>query len=662
MIYPIVIPLHHCGGKLKDDTELRYALRSLDAHFKDMFKIVIVGKALPAWLHGVELIQSDKGLKTALLDAANAFPDGFFWLYDDFCLLQDMTSEEMKVTPAINRWMNAKTGWANSLEKIRKRLVEEGRPAFDYSRPHGPYWFDKSMVDEGFTDWPGMKSKFPWESWILSKRDWPRRFGAVKQYYGAFNGEPGNQAFLNYADNGNTPELRSWLEKRFPVPSKFEKGADTAAKFRFRIKSEEDGPVYQGQKIVKKCGSCHQRKPTPKIEVHTIRFGSRWWLNMCAPTLDSWCSRNNHQLRIWSPDEINVDYPDPKFCQIDMLREFVDGDNDWMIYVDSDVYVDANAPAHPPLDPGYWIREDIPGGGLRDFNRWCRRNGKRAKDWTYRNAGVWMCDKESAQAMLRVICPPYISGCMEQHQWNFWLSEASRAGLRVGFLGAAWNAWAFEEDKGSFYHMAGKKKSGRLRMFRANGRIPYDSPPEFTNPHRDSFELVIARFNENIEWSERTGIRTTVYNKGEEGDLLNLGFEPQTFFHHFATRYDSLSEVTVCLQGDPDPHLPSSLVSILNRIDPRDFVFLPIAKHSRWQMRDGSPHHVGLGPANERIWKTLMGHCPPDLWYAWYGGQFAVHRDRVLSKPREFWVMAAREVKTKEDACAIERMWPYLFL
>jgi hypothetical protein len=223
MTYPIIIPLHHGGGKLKDDTELRFALRSLEAHFKDDFKVVIVGHSLPEWLKGVEFIDSRQGLKTALLDAANAHPDGFFWWYDDVVLLKDQTGEEMKVTPAMNRWIGPSTSWSRSLDRIRQRLTNEGHPTFDYSRPHGPYWFDKSMVDEGFKDWPGIKAKFPWESWILSKRNWPRRFGVVKQYYGAFNSEPGDGAiFLNYNDVGNTDELRSFLGARFPDPSMFE--------------------------------------------------------------------------------------------------------------------------------------------------------------------------------------------------------------------------------------------------------------------------------------------------------------------------------------------------------------------------------------------------------------------------------------------------------
>jgi FkbM family methyltransferase len=227
MAYPIVIPLHHAGGKLRDNTELRYALRTLAAHFKDDYTLAIVGKRMPDWIQGVEHIPSNHGLKTALKDAAARFPDGFFWWYDDLCLLQDQTGEELKVTPACRGFGKPQTKWSAQLYRIKQRLEKEGYEAWDYSRPHGPYWFDKSMVDEGFADWPGMKAKLPWETWILSKRGWPRRFGVVKQYYGAFRGVAGAQhVFLNYNDKGNTPELRAWLSELFEVTCQFER--DTA--------------------------------------------------------------------------------------------------------------------------------------------------------------------------------------------------------------------------------------------------------------------------------------------------------------------------------------------------------------------------------------------------------------------------------------------------
>lgn len=496
MVYPIIIPLSHCGGKLKDDTELRYALRSLDKHFKDPFKVVIVGKHVPAWLVGAEHVYSGEGLKTALVDAAKAYPDGFFWWYDDLTMLRDSTGEEMKVTPAIKHWMAAKTGWANSLEKIHKRLVAEGRPAFDYSRPHGPYWFDKAMVDEGFQDWPGMKGKFPWESWILSKHDWPRRFGVVKQYYGRFNGEPPAHSFLlNYNDAGNTPELRVWLERRFPDASRFEKVAEAlnrAAMVRFRLKGEADGPVYQGQNVVKPCRTCGKKRdatPAVKIEVHTLRFGNVWWMNECAPTLDAWCGKHGHTLRVWKPEELSSGYPCEKFGIIDMLRAFVKGSSDWMIFFDADVYLHPDVAAFPEVSgPGFYVNSDRHTKICAGWAKWCRKamrtNRSGLGAWIYRNTGVWACDRKTAEALLEIIKPPYIQRIQEQHQLNWWLYLAAENGVNVGFLPTQWNCMPGQESKSlppSCFHLCGGEKERKFAALKWQGFIPSNIMPTIPN-------------------------------------------------------------------------------------------------------------------------------------------------------------------------------------
>lgn len=222
-MHRIVIPLSPCGGFSQDDTELRYALRSLDAHFKDPFEVVIVGSHLPGWVQNVTHLPCGNGLKTALLAAADAYPDGFFWFYDDCCLLRDTTAEEMKVTPQCKTFATVtETKWGAQLEEIRSRLESEGYRPKDFSRPHGPYWFDKAMIDEAFADWPGMSGKFPFESWILSKRDWPGVHGASKHYYGPFDGPPDRHRYANYSDAGNTPKLREWLSSVLTGPSRFE--------------------------------------------------------------------------------------------------------------------------------------------------------------------------------------------------------------------------------------------------------------------------------------------------------------------------------------------------------------------------------------------------------------------------------------------------------
>ena len=219
----ICIPLHPSGGKFKDNSELRYALRSIEKNFTDDFEIAIVSKSLPDWIQGVKHIYGE-GLKSSLWKAAEAFPEGFFWWYDDNCLLIPTDAETMKVTPVANGWSKPVTEWRKQLEKVRKRLTEEGYAALDYSSPHGPYWFDLEMVKEGFADWEKISGKFPWETWILSKRGWPHTKGGTRQYYGEFKVAPGTEhRYLNYNDKGVTSELTSFLNFRFPKASRFEK-------------------------------------------------------------------------------------------------------------------------------------------------------------------------------------------------------------------------------------------------------------------------------------------------------------------------------------------------------------------------------------------------------------------------------------------------------
>jgi mannosyltransferase OCH1-like enzyme len=222
---PIVIPLHHGGGKLGDDTEIRFALRSIAQNYDPAAEVVIVGRKLPNWVTGVRHIaQTEKGLKTALHLAASAYPEGFFWFYDDCCLLLPTSEEQLKVTPCCREWSKPETAWSIKLEGIRQKLVASGKKAWDYSRPHGPYFFDKAMVDEGFADWPGMDGKLPWETWILSKRNWPRAHDVTKQYYGDFRTPPsGAHRYLNYCDRGLTEELQAWLSNKFPDACRFER-------------------------------------------------------------------------------------------------------------------------------------------------------------------------------------------------------------------------------------------------------------------------------------------------------------------------------------------------------------------------------------------------------------------------------------------------------
>ena len=72
--------------------------------------------------------------------------------------------------------------------------------------------------------------------------------------------------------------------------------------------------------------------------------------------------------------------------------------------------------------------------------------------------------------------------------------------------------------------------------------------------------IVVARYNENVEWT-RQFENVTIYNKGEELNdgfheilLNNVGREGHTFYKYISDNYDNLDDYTIFLQGDPFPH------------------------------------------------------------------------------------------------------------
>lgn len=72
---------------------------------------------------------------------------------------------------------------------------------------------------------------------------------------------------------------------------------------------------------------------------------------------------------------------------------------------------------------------------------------------------------------------------------------------------------------------------------------------------KNEYELVVARYNENIDWTKPYNDILTVYNKGvplgmeNEIPLPNVGREGHTYLYHIVTNYDKLSQMTVFHQG-----------------------------------------------------------------------------------------------------------------
>lgn len=183
------------------------------------------------------------------------------------------------------------------------------------------------------------------------------------------------------------------------------------------------------------------------------------------------------------------------------------------------------------------------------------------------------------------------------------------------------------------------------------------------------FELVVARYNENLDWLSRQQHPFAVYNKGEPLDiacenLKNIGREAQTYLRHIIKRFENLAEYTVFLQGNPYRHsrnldealslLPSSLDS------------LQALSRGCWSLSDmvlveeqEKLEHYKIYPKDFHdaffsVTKRRFRHA--------YGAQYIVHKSAINNKPVEFY-------KHIHDSCSwerhepwsIERVWPSIF-
>jgi len=90
----------------------------------------------------------------------------------------------------------------------------------------------------------------------------------------------------------------------------------------------------------------------------------------------------------------------------------------------------------------------------------------------------------------------------------------------------------------------------------------------FTSPKIESFEVVVARYNEDLDWLVELfpNNKVTIYNKGENDlslpkhykiiDLPNVGRESHSYLYHIIHNYSHLSDRTLFLQGNPFDHFP----------------------------------------------------------------------------------------------------------
>jgi hypothetical protein len=192
-----------------------------------------------------------------------------------------------------------------------------------------------------------------------------------------------------------------------------------------------------------------------------------------------------------------------------------------------------------------------------------------------------------------------------------------------------------------------------------------------------SFCIIVARYNENVEWTKQFP-NVIIYNKGSKLDnnynevfLNNVGRESHTYYKYICDNYDNLAEYTIFLQGSPFDHSPniiSNLTNLTKYINNKelsiDFEFL-----------SEQIHHSSLDIECTRYWQCKNIHKNWERVFGvnidnqecvfGAGAQFIVSKKKILKNTKEFYENIMKMLDYDIDPLEgydIERFHKYIFI
>ena len=183
------------------------------------------------------------------------------------------------------------------------------------------------------------------------------------------------------------------------------------------------------------------------------------------------------------------------------------------------------------------------------------------------------------------------------------------------------------------------------------------------------FEIVISRFNENLDWVTSLKIPFQIYNKGGHLELPhivlnNIGREAQTYLHHLIVKFNSLAEYTVFLQGNPHRHT-RNIISIINEL-PGGLNNLQELSRGCWALSDkvlvDEQSEVEAFKVYPEDFHNAFFEIPRRRFRHAYGAQYVVHRSAIQNKPVEFFIHLHDSCSwIRHEPWSIERVWPSIF-
>ena len=196
-------------------------------------------------------------------------------------------------------------------------------------------------------------------------------------------------------------------------------------------------------------------------------------------------------------------------------------------------------------------------------------------------------------------------------------------------------------------------------------------------------QIVISRYNEDINWLYSFKDISLIYNKGANNidlnifnivKLRNVGRESHTYLYHIVNNYEKLAENTIFFQGSIKDHKVLNMSDYINNNSITAFF-----ENISFDKLRNKIEHKGKWEKEYNKGLMLKESLPPYEWLknvigiifqenidvikVIWGANFAVSRDLIKSKPKSFYQNILRYIENHinpELGHYIERSW-YIF-
>jgi len=210
------------------------------------------------------------------------------------------------------------------------------------------------------------------------------------------------------------------------------------------------------------------------------------------------------------------------------------------------------------------------------------------------------------------------------------------------------------------------------------------------------YHIVIARYNENIDWIkciDTNLFEIFIYNKGNQIDnifncniikLNNTGRESHTYLYHIINNFDNLPEKIIFTQAHPFDHVRNTFIDEINDFNKCSVNFFYFSKDIlNIQYDKNENKFLEFGNLNGNNWKNYHELNSPiqttmkkmfenfevqklSLIFG-TGAIYGVNKELITQNKKEFYVNCINILNNSanlinpDEGHSFERLWYYIF-